>query len=499
MMAALLALVTATALPAGGQENGIPARSPGDSTALNAEAAQPLDLSLDMAVARALGESQEIQLAESRVSLAEAQVGMARSMLFPQINANLGYTRTLASVFDTGDSSFSIPDSLQFNPDPTAALEDRVTYLEENADLAGLGGLGALFGNLPFGQENAYTATLSGEQTVWSGGRMTAGIRIAREAREAARHTLTEEAAEIGLQVRTAYYQALLADELELISMAAVEQAQAFLAQEQLRLTAGRASELEVLRAEVELENLRPELVAAGNAAELARLNLKRLTDIPTDQPLRLTTTLTDGLPDRIPEAEQDPTLAELNRASVAAAENQVAIREEQVNLVRGSYLPNVALRMNYGKQVFPAEIFGFDGVDWRTDWTATLNVSVPVFDGFRRGAEMAEARVQLNQARLQVAQLREAVQIEYAQARGEKARAQAAIAARQRTVEQAQRVNDLTVLRYDQGLATQLEVTAARLSLLQSRTNLAQAIADYYIADIAVIRAIGDAGSGQP
>ena len=43
------------------------------------------------------------------------------------------------------------------------------------------------------------------------------------------------------------------------------------------------------------------------------------------------------------------------------------------------------------------------------------------------------------------------------------------AIAARQRTVEQAQRVYDLTVLRFEQGLATQLEVSDARLSLLQA------------------------------
>ena len=47
-----------------------------------------------------------------------------------------------------------------------------------------------------------------------------------------------------------------------------------------------------------------------------------------------------------------------------------------------------------------------------------------------------------------------------------------------------AQRVYDLTVLRYERGLATQLEVTDARLSLLQARSNLAQAIADYHIAD---------------
>jgi outer membrane protein TolC len=52
--------------------------------------------------------------------------------------------------------------------------------------------------------------------------------------------------------------------------------------------------------------------------------------------------------------------------------------------------------------------------------------------------------------------------------------------------------VYDLTVLRYDQGMASQLEVTDARLSLLQARANRAQAIAQYYIADASVQRARG-------
>jgi outer membrane protein TolC len=69
---------------------------------------------------------------------------------------------------------------------------------------------------------------------------------------------------------------------------------------------------------------------------------------------------------------------------------------------------------------------------------------------------------------------------------------------ARQRTVEVAQRVYDLTVLRYERGLATQLEVSDARLSLLQARTNLAQAIADFYTADSGQVSTmnLGDASA---
>ncbi len=73
----------------------------------------------------------------------------------------------------------------------------------------------------------------------------------------------------------------------------------------------------------------------------------------------------------------------------------------------------------------------------------------------------------------------------------GSRERAAATIAARTRTVEQAQRVYDLTVLRYDRGLATQLEVSDARLALLQARTNLAQALSDFYTADATLSRAL--------
>ncbi|HEX6036815.1 TolC family protein [Longimicrobium sp.] len=453
-----------------------------------------VSLSLDEAVARALGQSEEIRLARSQVELAETQVREARAGVFPQVNAQLGYTRTFASQFQ-GGGGFTLPDSLRFEPDSNASLEERVRYLEQNAPLAGLGGLGSLFGNLPFGQENAYQATLTGSQLLYSGGRTGAALRIARDYREVARLTLTEQSADIELQVREAYVRALLAQELASSAQQALEQAEAFLAQERLRLGAGRASELEVLRAEVSRDNLRPQLVQAQNAAQLASLDLKRLVDITLGAPLRLTTPLdvptAQALAQPAIEAE-----AVSRRASVAAAERQVSIAEQNIRIARGAFLPSVSLNMNYGRVLFPSSPFDLSG-DWRTDWTGGLTVQVPLFSGGQRAAQLQRARVQAEQARLQLSQLREGVQLQYEQAAGERERARTAIAARQTTVQAAQRVYDLTVLRYQQGLATQLEVSQARLELLQARTNLAQAVSDFLIADAGVVRAVGGTPTG--
>lgn len=475
-------LVLAAALLAGAPGGVRAQQAPPPATASRDTVA----ISLDGAVTRALSESDEIHLARSEVGLAAAQVRATRAQALPQLSANLAYTRTFASPF--GGGGISLPDSLRFEPNSTAPLAERVSYLERNTPSAGLSALGSLFNGLPFGQENVYTATLSGSQTLFSGGRTGAALRIARSYRSAAELTLVEREAEIVLQVRTAYTQAQLAEELAGIARAALEQAEAFLAQERLRQRAGESSDLEVLRAEVSRDNLRPQLVAAENAAQLAQLELKRLLNIPSGQPVRLTSPL--DAPERV-AAETDAVLATAGRASVAAAERQVSIRDEAIRVARGAFLPSVSVSAHYGQQLQPTQMFAL-GEDWRGDVAATLSVSVPIFNGGQRNAELQTARLEAERARLQLSQLREGVQVEYEQARGEAERARTAIAARQTTVQAAQRVYDLTVLRYQRGLATQLEVSQARLELLQARSNLAQATADLRIAAARVERAAG-------
>lgn len=443
-----------------------------------------ITVSIDEAVARALGRSQEARLARLQVDLAGAEVKKARAAALPSIDATLDYTRTYASPFNSG-GGFVLPDSLKFTPDSLGSIEQRLRYLEKNTPNAGLGGLSSLFGNLPLGQVNGYVARLSGSQTLYSGGKVGAAVRIAKDYQDGVKLDAREQLADIELGVRTAYYKAVLAVELEKIARVAMEQASAFYAQTKLRKDAGTASELEVLRADVEVENLRPQLVQATNATALAQLDLKRLLDLPTTAALKLATTL------EVPtDTAQSVQLDVDQRASVASAAKQVAIKEAQIKVAKADYQPQVTLRLNYGSQAFPTKTFDLGTNQWRPDISATVGVSLPIFNGFRTQANVQQARIELTQQQLQLEQLRESVSLQFQQTRGERTRALSSLYSQQRTVDQAQRVYDLTVLRFEQGLSTQLEVTDARLALLRAKTNVAQAITDFRIADAQLKRA---------
>jgi len=432
---------------------------------LRAQAAPPPDtirLTISGALGRAASLGEEVKLARSQVDFAGTQVKAARSAVFPALDGSFNYLRTYASPFQVKSSA----------PADTANP------------------IFALFKNLPFGRVNQYTANLTATQTLFSP-KLGIAMRVATEFESAARFTLREQMAEEEFQVRSAYVGALLAHELEASAEEAVAQAQRFLESERLRLSAGAGSELDVLRAEVSLENLRPQLMDAQNAASIAMLNLKRLINVPLAAPLVLTTPL-DAPPAAVSMGSTDPAAVVAERSAVHAEEQQVRIANELVKGAISQYLPSIDFRMSLGRIMYPQQVFALNGTDWLTDWNASVTLKVPLFNGFKRDADLSQARIGLQQEQYRLAQLRESVQLQYQQAVGERERAAASITARQRTVDQAQRVYDLTVLRYDQGMASQLEVTDARLSLLQARANRAQAIAQYYIADASVQRARG-------
>ena len=450
-----------------------------------------LVIGLSEALRRGLQSGEESQLAEVTIEQARHQASSAKSEIFPQLSGRLSYQRTLRTPFSSG-SGFSLPDSLQFRPDSLASVDQRLAYLEKNTPNAGLSALSSLFSGLPFGQKNTYLATLTVSQTVFDPAVFT-GITIAREFEQMAQSEATEQRLDVALRIVEAYFDAVLASRMEAITSASAEQLAAQLRQVTLVRAAGNASDLDVLKVDVDLQNIEPDRVAALNQRDIALLNLKRLTNISIDQPIRIADSLaTTGfrpIADATIRTLVDGAIA--RRASIDAREHELSIRNAQVSLAKGAYLPKVSLSANFGKQALPSNLLP-SANQFRDDWNVGLAVQVPIFNGGKRRADVQLADVQRRQTELQLAQLKESVALDVAQQRGELDRAAALIRARAQTASQAERVYSLTNLSYEKGLQTSLQLSDARLQLQRSRANEAQALHDYYIALAKLLRAAG-------
>ena len=104
----------------------------------------------------------------------------------------------------------------------------------------------------------------------------------------------------------------------------------------------------------------------------------------------------------------------------------------------------------------------------------------------------MEQARAAVLRAEAQRDQLRRQVELEVAQAKAEVAAARALLVARRETVRQAERAHYLAGVRYTNGMATQLEVSDARVASQQAAVNEVQATRDYLVALARLERALG-------
>lgn len=459
------------------------------SLAAQQPARMPLRLTLDDAIQRALSSGNDVRIAAAGVKQAQGQVTQAWSSALPTIRASLTYQRTFASVFQTLGSGAGMP---TFSPDTTASLASRVRYLENNAQYAAFQGLGGMFSQTGFGSPNTYVAALTLSQTVFQGGKVGAGIAGANAYERAARAQLDETRRDVTYRVKQAYLNALYAERIVDITEASQAQVNEQLHRVELNHQVGSAADYDLLRAQVEAANQEPLVIAARNSRDVALLEVRRIVNIAADDSIELVSNLlltpADSLP-RVDFAALD--LDPESRAAIAAARATVEFRRAAVRVYHGDYYPSVTLNSSFGGQAFPSGTFP-QYSQFHRDWTASLVVSVPLFDGLKTHGVVEQAQADLSRAEAQLSQTRAGVAIEIEQARAEIVRALALVAARHETVGQAERAQHLATVRYANGIATALEVSDARLALQQASVNEAQATRDYLLAIAALERAVG-------
>jgi outer membrane protein len=426
-------------------------------------------LSVEDAVNRALRSSDEAQLALARVEVADAQVTVARASGLPQLRLNTTYTRAF-----------------------------------KNARATAVGQV--------FNQPNTYNVNLNLSQTVFQGGRITAASRAAAAVREASRLDAQEVRALVTVDVQRAYLNALVAARVADLQAENLALASARVTQVQQLQSAGRVARYDLLRARVERANLEPLAIQARSDEELAILELKRLLNIPAEQPLVLTSTLDANAATAMLASLEDTTIAP-QRASIRAAELEVRAREQGVRIARADLLPSVAISFLNGYQAFPPPGMGFptqfghasptfcpepnatracQNGGWFEDRSLALTLSWPIFDGFRTKANIDLAQAQQRLAELELQQARETVTIEVARARAELRRVRAQFQAQQQNAAEAREAFELATLRFTRGLSTQLEVSDAQVALLVAQTNQVRTTHDLYLAGAELARALG-------
>lgn len=417
-----------------------------------------LRLSLDEALTLAQRGSAEMRVALQAVQVAEGQVKEAAAAALPQITGSLTYNRKFDSVFQNAAQDTS------------------------------LGGLSDLFRNTSFAAEHSWTADLTATQMLWSSGRVGAGLSAARAYRTAVRADRDETWADVALQIKQAYYDALYTRDVQAIAESGLQLARQQLEQVRKLRQQGSRAEYDLLQAQVDAANQEPPVVEARNAAALALLTLKRRLGLALEQPIALTTPLAFG--DAVPVVANEPSDA-ARRAALTSAEATVQARRQALRAERSLRWPTLSAQATVSHAAFPA-----DGSPELDEFTRGIDGSIklewPLFQGFRTFGAVQRATGELRQAEARRDLTRQSVALDLEYSRQELHRSLSTLAARRGTVALARRTHELASVRYQNGLSTALEVSDARLKLQTAEVNAVAALKDYRLSLARLERASG-------
>ncbi|PAW65593.1 MAG: transporter [Opitutia bacterium Tous-C1TDCM] len=342
--------------------------------------------------------------------------------------------------------------------------------------------------------DQTWQINLTASQTLYAGGGVQSAVRGAKLAREAALLELQAVINDSLLQVRTSFYQVLLARE-----RIKVQESNLDLLQQQLKTTtdryqAGTVSSFEKLRAEVAVANAKAPLIAARNDYRLAVESLRQALGFTTNTPESLR-----KVPDFVGSLDFAPQTFDLQASFETARANRPDLeriarladaRGEAVVSARSGFYPTVSAFGGWTLRRGPSDRFR----DSDNGWLLGVQSQWDIFDGRATAGRVAQAKSQLEQVKLTLTEAQLAVEIEVRRAHSQWQEATELAEASQKVVEQATEAVRLANARYNAGTSTQLDVLAAQVDLTTARTNQILAFFNYNVAVASLRKATGKA-----
>jgi outer membrane protein TolC len=308
--------------------------------------------------------------------------------------------------------------------------------------------------------------------------------RAAQKADDVASWSMLNQRGTVALNVGTQYLRAV-ADASE------IDNARALLKADEVALNqatashdAGVGTNLDVLRARVQLQTQQQALINAENVFAKDKIALNRLIGLPVEQELTLTDTAPYSEFAALP-LDEAMKLAMERRKDLRSLQSQMDVADRTLKAVKYEYLPSVSAEGFYG---VVGETQGlYHGV-----FSAMGKLSFPIFQEGQLRGEREVATAQLTGLKQQIASLKVTIeqQIRSSMLDADAANEQVKVA--RSNVDLATQALQDTTDRFAAGVDDNLPVVQAQATLAQAQSRLVETLYRYNQAKLTLARNTG-------
>ena len=401
-------------------------------------------LTLNKAVEIAQLRSETIAIAGEKVFAARQDALTAKSGFYPRISAQGSYTR-----------------------------------LNETPSMTMPGPMGTST-TIEMGTADNYKFTISAQQPLFMGGAIFNGYKAASSMAQAQEKQLSAEKNNLFLDVAEAWYGVIKADAFRKTAMEARLQMEEHLNTLERMYSAGILSHNDLLKAKVQLSDIRMMEIQAENAGTLSRLSLNMAMGVSMDTVYEFPAE--NNFPDThksLPDLDLVIRNAIRDRQDLSALKNMTDAAVYGLKIAKSSMAPSIVSIFNYDwnntDSSFPPEL--------DSSWSLTISGTLDLFTAGERLHKIHKAESDLNQAEIGLSQARKgvefAVRAQYATIRER----QKAVEIAEKKLEQAEEGYKVASAEFKHGVVTSTDVLDASTALVSAKTDYVSSLSDLQIA----------------
>jgi outer membrane protein len=423
------------------------------------ESSQTMNFTLQECIDYALEHNQNVINASYEKEIADTQVGETLSRGLPQVNlqSGLNYNYELqkqlikARLFDD-----------------TAPEDQEVKFA--------------------LGQAYDGNVVLSASQLLFDGS-FFVGLQAAKTYKELSTKDHIKTKIDVAEAVSKAYYNVLVNEErykLLGVNMARID---SLLMDTKAMYENGFAEKIDVSRIQVQYNNLK---VQNDNTRELLVLSNDLLK-------FQMGAKVSDKLilADRLEEVEfndlDDASFNYNERIEHSLLQTNMALVNLDMKNNKVQYIPTLYANFNYGYNTQTGQSSQlFDGNRWLNFGAVGVTLSVPIFDGFLKSNRIQKNKLQAKQIEQSFDMLENSIDLEIKQAKLNLNSAIDNMVAQRENTSLAKEIYDVSKIKYQEGVGSNLEVTTADADYKEAQTNYYDALFSALVAKVELEKAYG-------
>ena len=237
----------------------------------------------------------------------------------------------------------------------------------------------------------------------------------------------------------------------------------------------GFAEELDVERLTLSLGNLTSEKSNLESQVDVLKNTLKMVMGYPMTQ----TINLNDNFETLIDEAKSLDISQELDfskRPEINLLETTKKLNELDLERYKMGYYPNLVLFASHTQSLQTNDLFEKNNQLFPTTLLGA-NVNIPIFDGFYKSAKIEKVKLSLEDLAIARQQTENGIYLEYVNAKTNYSNALNRLIEKEKNLKLANKIYDITKLKYKEGIGSSIEVTQAEKELYDTQSHYINAV----------------------